>query len=188
MTLLGVTFTASPVLVLFAAIAAYIGYGKTFLLTMLAALVHECGHLFALFACGVRVSSVHLGAFGAEINIAPCGRREEIFSAAAGPAVNLLCAAAFWRPFHLFAVLHLLLAAYNALPIDPLDGGRIVRVLLGQRIANAVGFAFCGAIVVLSLLQALQSGDWLLFAAVCLLFLRLFLQSGRCFFGASGIK
>ena len=102
--------------------------------------------------------------------------------------IILLCAAVFWRPFRLFAVLHLLLAAYNLLPVDPLDGGRILRVLFGRRITYAVGFAFCGAIVVLSFHHALQSSDWLLFGAVCLLFLRLILQSGRCFFGASGIK
>ncbi|MBQ7255068.1 MAG: hypothetical protein IJS31_02320 [Oscillospiraceae bacterium] len=188
MNLLGVSFSVSPMLVLFAAIAVYIGYGKICLLTILAAFLHECGHLLALFALGVRISSVRIGAFGAEINIAPCGRREELLSAAAGPACNLLCAAVFWRPFHLFAVLHLLLAAYNMLPVDPLDGGRILRVLFGRRIAYAVGFTFCGAIVVLSFHHALQSSDWLLFGAVCLLFLRLILQSGRCFFGASGIK
>ena len=103
---------------------------------LLAALLHESGHLLCLRLCRVPVSALRIGLFGAVIDAAPRSERQEFFCTAAGPAVNLLAALLFRAPLPLFAVLNLLLALYNLLPVWPLDGGRMLRALLPR--ASAV--------------------------------------------------
>ena len=67
---------------------------------LLAALCHELGHYAALRRRGGWVRAVRISALGAEMQVA--GRMSyggELLAAAAGPAVNLLLAAALGRPW-----------------------------------------------------------------------------------------
>lgn len=106
---------------------------------LLAALFHELGHYLLLRSVGGTVARIRLSLFGAEMQIASPERlsyRQEVWVAAAGPLVNLLLAlllAGLGRiaePCYLFAGAQLVLGCFNMLPIRPLDGGRILWLLL----------------------------------------------------------
>lgn len=102
-----------------------------------ALLLHECAHLFAASALGVRVVSMELLPFGCAAHLGSfefISRGKEVLVAAAGPAANILaalaCEALLRDGAEEFRRANLVLAAMNLLPSLPLDGGRIAAVLL----------------------------------------------------------
>ena len=107
---------------------------------LMAAALHEAGHILALRLCGVAISRLQIGFTGAVLHTAPMGRREALFCAAAGPSVNLLLFLLLRRVIPVFSFLNLLLAASNLLPVFPLDGGRILAALF-PKAASAIGTA-----------------------------------------------
>lgn len=122
-----------------------------------AAVCHELGHWLVLRRVGGRIQRLHITVFGAEMQVDD--RRisygGELLTAAAGPVINLLLAAAmgllgrWWEPLYLFAGAQLVLGAFNLLPALPLDGGRILWLALAwltepytaQRVLSAVSLA-----------------------------------------------
>ncbi|MBQ1410109.1 MAG: hypothetical protein IIY94_02360 [Oscillospiraceae bacterium] len=96
---------------------------------LLAAAVHECGHLTALVFLKIPVTGLELRAGGAVIRAALPGGRREALALAAGPSVNLLLAALFWQPWPLFGLCNLSLGLVNLLPFPQRDGGRLLRTL-----------------------------------------------------------
>ena len=108
----------------------YISETEVFLAFLLLSLLHELGHLATICLLGIRVRQIRVGAMGTVISTAPMPLGVEAVCALAGPLVNLFC---FWvlRPVYLDAALiSLLLACYNLLPVYPLDGGRALRAVL----------------------------------------------------------
>lgn len=121
-----------------------------------AAALHELGHLAALRYYGVRVRALRLTALGAALDAPSLARLSyprELIVTLSGVAVNFLCAALLaalarqtgWEGAYLFAGAHLVLAAFNLLPISPLDGARALSLLLawslGPMAAERVGTA-----------------------------------------------
>lgn len=157
---------------------------------LLAATVHEWGHLAALRYYGVPIRALRLGALGAELDAPMLARLSyfrELAVTLAGVAVNLLCALALallsarlgWEVLALFAGAQLLLAAFNLLPILPLDGARalylLTAYLFGLRAASTVT-AVASVTLALTLaasgvyLSAVRHGGWLFaFSALALL-------------------
>jgi stage IV sporulation protein FB len=114
-----------------------------------AAALHECGHLALLRSFGAAVRGARFSPLGVEI-LADCGGLsypQELLTVLAGPAVNLLCGAAcagaarLWGEPALFAPAgaHLVLGAFNLLPLRPLDGGRAIFLLLSWIAGPAAG-------------------------------------------------
>ncbi len=109
---------------------------------LFACLLHECGHVLAIRLLGGRVARVRLSVVGAEITPARArlfSYREELFIAVAGPLFSLLAAvlwatptahALFGERALLIAGLNLAAGLFNLLPTGPLDGGRILRIVL----------------------------------------------------------
>lgn len=106
-----------------------------------ASALHELGHLAALRYYGVRVRSLRLTALGAVLDAPALSRLSyprELTVTLSGAAVNLLCAiplALLGRLtgaelLFLFSGAHLTLAAFNLLPVSPLDGSRALELLL----------------------------------------------------------
>jgi len=96
---------------------------------LLAAILHECGHLTALLALKIPITGLELRAGGAVIRAELPGGRREALASAAGPGVNLLLAALFWRVWPLFGLCNLTLGLVNLLPLPRRDGGKLVQAL-----------------------------------------------------------
>ncbi len=105
--------------------------------------VHEIFHLFAALSVRVRVGSVIIMPFGMTMRLSGCIIRhtgKEIFIALAGPFANILMLVIshIIEPFYptpslslyVFRFLNLSVLLLNLLPCLPLDGGRVLKVLL----------------------------------------------------------
>lgn len=114
------------------------------LTSLLAAGLHECGHLAAALLLGIRLRSLDIGPLGATIRVrgALISYRNEWLLCAAGPAVNLLSAWAASALFRSdgelsqwavnFCTVSVMLAAINLLPVDGFDGGRMLCCITGS--------------------------------------------------------
>ncbi len=108
------------------------------LVTLLAALGHECGHLLAAKCMHIPLSGFRLDLLGARLEVANgmLSYGEEWLLAAAGPGVSFLLSLLaaplwqIWEPARIFSVLSFLLGMLNLLPIRTFDGGRMLESLL----------------------------------------------------------
>ena len=100
-----------------------------------ASAMHEAGHFAAMYAFGYRPHLVSVGFFGISVH-----HREElsgskaVFIALAGPAVNMVSFVVLFSVFGwtIPALVHLIMAIFNLLPIEALDGGQALYYLLAE--------------------------------------------------------
>lgn len=144
-------------------LATFLLYQSTssFLVTfLLAAALHEGGHLLAARWRGIPVRALSMTAFGCVLDFvdgALVRDKDLLWIAAAGPLCNLLFAllcvtpwVGRWHGAALFGAEHLLLALFNLLPVFPLDGAVLCAGLLkpkvGERRAEQVVLALSGGL------------------------------------------
>ena len=129
-----------------------------FLLLFLCVVLHEFGHIFAARRFGIRTPDVLLLPIGgvSRLERIPEEPRKELMIALAGPAVSLGIAFALilvlgglpgieqlmdGEPVRALlaqlAYANLFLGLFNLLPAFPMDGGRVLRALLGMRYGHA---------------------------------------------------
>ncbi len=132
-------------------------------LLFLCVLLHEFGHIFAARRYGVQTPYVTLLPIGgvAQLERIPEQPLQELVIALAGPAVNVVIAAALYFAlllgggvplresvevqnagvslFARLASVNLFLALFNLIPAFPMDGGRVLRALLAHRLGYARG-------------------------------------------------
>lgn len=157
---------------------------------LLAAALHECGHLLALRAFHVPIEGLRLSAFGAVLHARGAQRLSygrELVVTLAGCGMNLVCGVlTAWFSLHyvwvegfVFAGAHILLCAFNLLPIPPLDGSHAlnlaVSTLFGPLVGDEVA-ALAGVLCSLALLGGVvylyvqtRGGALVIFAALALL-------------------
>ena len=149
-------------------LAAVVSPLSVVLSMLLAAALHECGHLLALRAFHVPVEGLHLSAFGAVIHARGARRLSygrELIVTLAGCGMNLVCGfltALFalqvsWENGFVLAGAHLLLCAFNLLPVPPLDGAHALCLAVSSLFGPIAGdrtAVLAGAIVSLALLGA----------------------------------
>lgn len=146
---------------------------------LLSLLVHELGHGAVLALLGVSMTGFRLRLSGAVINCGLCTYRQELYSAAAGPAAGMLLALMAARRQPELALLSALLSGVNLLPLYPLDGGRILRAALllrwqeptAARILSRVRFAVSGLMMLGACwaTAVAQAGIWPIFAVLVIL-------------------
>ncbi len=161
------------------------------LLTLLAALLHECGHILAARLMRIPLCDLRMDFLGARLEVG--GRMlsfgEEWMLSAAGPLASLLCsavAACLWKSSTyaaIFSCASLVLGLLNLLPIQGFDGGRMTETTLsffcGVRVSRAVmralSFLFLFLLWACAVYFLLRAGDGLslLFFSMAL-FLRYF--------------
>lgn len=119
--------------------------GLSVLLSVLtAAAAHEAGHWAVLRLLGVRTTALRISAFGAELYASreTMGYGGELAAILAGPAVNLVSGMVLSQlgpQFWAAAGAHLVLGAFNLLPLRPLDGGNAVFALASWAAGPAAG-------------------------------------------------
>ena len=186
---LGVSFFSLLILLSLILTRSYLS-----LVALVAAALHECGHILAAKLCRIPLVQMKLGIFGATLQTdrALCSYGKEIILAAAGPLTNLLCFAlcrvadAKSETAELFALASLVLAILNLLPISELDGGRIVyctlasifSVEVARKVVDALSFAIIFSLWTLSVYLILRLGASLsLFVFSCFLFGKIFIKN-----------
>jgi len=102
------------------------------------ALIHEMGHIAAIYFLKAGISEISLLPFGAEIKMKnTVGYLYDFIIAISGPFSNIILGGIFWsiyllcpHPVPLFGLISsLFLAAINLVPVKSFDGGRCVRSL-----------------------------------------------------------
>lgn len=111
----------------FACIFAPGGYAPVGLLSCV---LHECGHLAAVYAFGGHITAITLGAYGMRIdksNEVILSANREAAVAFAGPLVNLILALlGFAFKIRALFLANVAIAVFNLIPIESLDGYNII--------------------------------------------------------------
>ena len=110
--------------------------------------LHELGHSLVARSFGYPIESITLWLFGgiARLEELPEDWKQELAIALAGPAVSVVLGLLVYVPFAVLpagqnglrfvlgylAVLNVALAVFNLLPAFPMDGGRVLRAVLGR--------------------------------------------------------
>lgn len=124
---------------------------------LLAAVMHECGHLLMLCLLGNRPREIRFSAFGMCLVLGdtPMRRRHHIVTALGGPLVNLLTAAILTTvggDRDILAI-HLLLGLFNLLPIYPLDGGQCLSEGWSRRLVSYIVLSLLTVLAVYMVVQ-----------------------------------
>ena len=130
--------------------AAFLDRRGVMLWGLLAALLHECGHLAAMLLLPEQSpKEIRITPFGMRIENSPLSQfgRGNTIVLAGGSGVTFLCAAVTFGFLPDFAAVSLVLGLMNMLPVQGMDGGGILFVLLSGLINES---AAAGAVKVIS--------------------------------------
>lgn len=168
--------------------------GGIALMTLAAAILHECGHILAARLMRIPLKDLRLDILGARLEV--CGRMlsysEEWILCAAGPLVSLLCAALAFPLWHLgsypmtFSCASLILGLLNLLPIRTFDGGRMLESILSavfsprlsQRIMHVATFLFLFLLWAIAVYFLLRANDGISLLCFSMSLFTRFFESG----------
>lgn len=142
-------FQISPAACILAAMLVLILPLRWILAALGAAAVHELSHFAAVKLCGGNIQSFYIGKRGALMRAGAMPRWKTLICVLAGPIGSLLLLLLLqWIPRIAFC--GLVHAAYNLVPLYPLDGGRILHCLFGEKTCTVIESIFLGVIFVLA--------------------------------------
>lgn len=119
-----------------------IGHQFLLLINLLMALIlHEMGHIYVAKSRGYSTNIIKFDMLGANIKLDAKIQKDDLFNIAfAGPCVNfiicILCTSLWWILPETYAFsaeffrCNLMLAGFNMLPVEPLDGGKMLDSIL----------------------------------------------------------
>ena len=121
---------------------------ESLLYVLLFSALHEAGHLIVLHICKGKPDSLTFSFYGIGMkHSAKLSKVEEIAFLSGGVAINLV-----FVLFNIQREINLLLLIVNILPLYPLDGGRIVKLLFGvnERYFKYFTYSFSALLLVYS--------------------------------------
>ena len=134
-------------------------YGPTYLISVFTAtLLHELGHVAAIYLSHGSISEIVLRPFGAVIKRQPVSGSylSDLFISLSGPIMNIISfgICAFIGKLGHFAAASLILASVNLIPSDPLDGYSALRAFAllffppdtAERICKTISLIILGVI------------------------------------------
>lgn len=151
------------------------GHFKEISIIFLIVFIHEMGHVLAAHFFKWRIKEVILLPFGGVASLDEYGNRplhEEFIVLIAGPIQHLVLLGLFWLlhtngfindyTYHLFLINNAMILAFNLLPIWPLDGGKLLFLLLSIHIpfkkAHKLGIiTSLGLLIIFSLMTFFYS-------------------------------
>lgn len=183
-----------PVMLAYFVYAYFCGYLRFALIASASICLHETAHALTAALAGKPPSVLALTPIGAVMYLEdeediPWGKRLLVF--AAGPVMTLfLCFCALWAAEYRIMPLsvcrdalmgNLAILLLNLIPALPLDGGRLMAIVLSKcmperyafRLMRCVGMAFGGMMIFLNVYISWQSGGWnlsLAMAGCCILY------------------
>ncbi len=172
-----------PLTFIFAIISIILGYGFYFAVYITTALLHECGHIFYAQGIGYKCDSISIAPYGATTiyRLKGISVKDEVYLCLCGPLVNVfLCiivVASWWFFPITYAYTEVILTAniimliINLLPVSPLDGGRILRLILESIFSKKAAYicrltlsVLCIVGLILCFIFALNNISLLIFA------------------------
>jgi len=132
------------------AFSGFISLEMAVLITLIfvTVVIHELSHSYVALHFGVKIEKILLLPIGgiAKMEEIPRVPRQELLISIAGPLTNLIIAATFYGiqstrilPQTItnfignFILVNIVLALFNLIPAFPMDGGRILRALLAEK-------------------------------------------------------
>lgn len=174
-------FRIHPAVPIFFAYSALTGHLRFAAVATLSILLHECAHAGAAVLSGQPLRSIELTPLGAVLktdNQDDLPSRKRIFILAAGPIASWLisCLTIALLMRHMLPQLwgrllftsNLSILLMNLIPAYPLDGGRLLALLLEQfipqhlvcRIMRSIGTAIGVALIALNIFCTWKLGGW----------------------------
>ena len=104
---------------------------------LVSVIFHEICHYLIIRLFGGRVDKLTIGLGGAEMECRTLSKYQSVMAILAGPVGGLLLTLT-GRWFPQIALCSGILSVYNILPLSFLDGGRVLLIILGERIGRLV--------------------------------------------------
>lgn len=151
------------------------GYILELIVLFVVVIIHELGHVAAASSFRWRVREIRLLPFGGVAEVEEAGdvpAWQELIVVLAGPLQNLLMIGAAllcqsigiwsddWASY--FVVVNMMIGLFNLLPILPLDGGRLLQILLSTMLPyyRTLHLSYSVSLLFSSLLIAVSLGLW----------------------------
>ena len=152
---------------------------KLFIMFYMFIVMHELSHAIVAILLKVDVKELEFTPFGVcakyENNISDL---KELIISASGPLFSIFLAYSYENK--IYFIINVLITIFNLLPVYPLDGGRILRIIfkfiLGQKKGKSISTYFTNLILILFLFISIFIAAYyknFFFLAMCIYMLKL---------------